>query len=70
MEIKTDCFAWNPKQNECDILDCVICKERECSFYKTKDRLKNDRVEAKKKIQNEMAKVFIYKDDIWRFKEV
>lgn len=73
MEIKTECFAWNPKRKECDILTSVVCKNKECKFYKTEEKLKNEQQEAQKKnygSKNVMARIFKYKDDIWRFKEV
>ncbi len=36
MEIKTDCFGYNPRTRDCMALKKLYCKKEKCSFYKTK----------------------------------
>lgn len=36
-EVKTDCFAYEPKgRGKCRALRWLYCKEEECKFYKPK----------------------------------
>ena len=42
-EIKTDCFGYNCRKNECTILTQTVCKHRNCSFYKTQEQYDEDR---------------------------
>lgn len=41
-EIKTDCFGYNKIKKGCTILTETVCKNKACSFYKTKDQAKKD----------------------------
>ena len=34
-EVKTNCFGFHPKTKECKVMTETICRERECSFFKT-----------------------------------
>ena len=38
--IHTNCFAFCPKR--CKILTEQICKDKECSFFKTQEQIKAD----------------------------
>ena len=75
---KKDCFAWNEKRHQCDVLDEVVCKHRRCTFYMNNDehelkqreaeldRLEKEKDKAMQK-KNEIAKIYAYKDRVWRF---
>jgi len=40
---KTDCFGY--KMRDCTVLDDLYCvKDGKCSFYKTKEQYKSDRL--------------------------
>lgn len=32
--VRTDCFAYNETQNDCDAFTETFCKYKECKFYK------------------------------------
>ena len=34
-EIKTDCFGYDKRICQCKIMQDMICRRRNCSFYKT-----------------------------------
>lgn len=37
-EPKRDCFAYDPRSNDCEALNCLYCKtEGKCAFYKPED---------------------------------
>lgn len=38
-EIKKDCFAYNDNLNSCNVLSCLLCAEKKCSFYKEKSKV-------------------------------
>lgn len=40
-QTKTDCFAYRGKRM-CSVLSELVCKNRNCSFYKTKEKHKID----------------------------
>jgi hypothetical protein len=80
--VKKDCFAWNEKRWQCDVLDEIVCRHKEhCSFYMEKDKyklkqaqaeinkLEHERVKATK-TKNEMAKVFEHDDNLYKFKKL
>lgn len=33
---KTDCFAYNSDNDSCKAMSYLLCKEKNCSFYKEK----------------------------------
>lgn len=33
-KVRTDCFAYNREQNDCDAFTEMFCKNKECKFYK------------------------------------
>ena len=35
MGIKEDCFGYNPRIRQCKALTELVCKNKECKFYKT-----------------------------------
>ena len=45
-EIKLDCFACCI--TKCRVLNQMICRTRECPFYKTTEQFENDRKDAEK----------------------
>ena len=36
VEVKTDCIYY--VNNDCDCLTCLLCKDKRCSFYKSKSK--------------------------------
>ena len=38
VEIKTDCIYYKAKDNDCDCLTCLLCKDKKCSFYKQRSK--------------------------------
>lgn len=38
-ELKTDCFAYSKKNNECRALKELYCEKENCPFYKTKEQV-------------------------------
>ena len=40
--MKTDCFAYKSK-HKCWALNELVCKNRKCSFYKTKEQYEEER---------------------------
>lgn len=32
--VRTDCFAYNETQNDCNAFTELFCKNKECKFYK------------------------------------
>ena len=40
--VKTDCFAYNSKSNNCKCLTDLYCKRELCSFYKSKETHKDN----------------------------
>lgn len=80
-EIKKDCFAWSEKRWQCDVLDEIVCKRKNCSFFMAKEEYQAKQKDAElKQIElvrdkalkrkNEMAKTFQHNDRIWRFIEL
>lgn len=51
-QIKTDCFAYNCKSNQCNALKELYCKKGECSFYNNT----LDRREIEREISNYINK--------------
>lgn len=39
MQIKKDCYAYNQKKNDCNVLKELYCRKEECSFYKSNKEL-------------------------------
>ena len=39
-EIKKDCFAYHTLAKNCGVMNELICRQRECTFYKTKKEFK------------------------------
>ena len=50
--VKTDCFAYQERCKQCRVLSELVCKKRECTFYKTQEQYDSDRkiAEAKTKL--------------------
>ena len=42
VEVKTDCFAYNCKSNNCKCLTDLYCKRELCSFHKSKETHKDN----------------------------
>ena len=42
-KIKTDCFAYYEKCKKSSVLNVLICKKRECTFYKTREQYDEER---------------------------
>ena len=36
LNIKTDCFKYDPETKDCTLMTELICMNRKCSFYKAK----------------------------------
>ena len=36
LNIKTDCFKYDPDKKDCTLMTELICMNRRCSFYKPK----------------------------------
>lgn len=34
--VKTNCFGYEPTTERCKVLKYVVCKKRECTFFKPK----------------------------------
>lgn len=51
MAIKKDCFA-NKFGGYCSALVEMVCRNRECSFYKTREQFERDAERAKKRNEN------------------
>ena len=49
---KRDCFAYLKDKERCRILTELVCAERDCSFYKTKDQFNEGRKDAEKRMIN------------------
>lgn len=47
-EIKTDCFAYHSRRKICSVLTETVCKNRECTFYKTQEQFDSDRMKHAK----------------------
>lgn len=47
---KETCFA--NRRGRCTVLNVNGCKDTECSFYKTEEQLKEDRLKALKRIRS------------------
>lgn len=45
MEVRTDCFAYDEKYKDCKALREMICKNRECKFYKSRDKINQGKIE-------------------------
>lgn len=46
--VKEDCFAFNPLKWKCTALNGLYCEEEgKCSFYKTKEQLKEEQEKIK-----------------------
>lgn len=45
---KTDCFAYI-REGNCAALTSMICKQKECRFYKTREKVLEDRERREKK---------------------
>ena len=41
-EIKTDCFGFDKISGKCKIMSEDICKQRNCTFYKTWEQYRKD----------------------------
>lgn len=41
-EIKVDCFGYNKTNRECKVMEELICKKRNCTFYKTWEQYRAD----------------------------
>ena len=41
-EIKTDCFGYDKPSKRCKIMTEVVCKNRNCTFYKTWEQFRAD----------------------------
>ena len=40
--VKTDCFAY--RRGECSVLYEMVCENKNCSFYKTCEQYKHDKL--------------------------
>lgn len=38
MEEKTNCFAYNVERHCCNVLTELVCHNKECKFYKTREQ--------------------------------
>lgn len=56
MEGKKDCFGYKVS-NYCGVLVEMVCKNRSCSFYKTKEQFKEDAKKAKEIIERKKNNV-------------
>lgn len=46
---KTDCFGFcGPRNKRCSVLIELVCKKRECTFYKTREQYESDRFKYEK----------------------
>lgn len=41
MGIKEDCFGYNPEIRQCKALTELVCKNKECKFYKTQSQFED-----------------------------
>ncbi len=41
-KVKTDCFAY--RRGECSVLYEMVCENKNCSFYKTCEQYKHDKL--------------------------
>lgn len=41
---KTDCFAYNPDNDNCKAMSYLLCKEKDCSFYKEKSTVDMNKI--------------------------
>ena len=39
---KLDCFAYDREKNECKALVKLVCENRECRFYKTREQMQQE----------------------------
>ena len=46
MVVKTDCFAYDEKIKDCEILDKLYCKNKECKFYRHRCEVNKNKIEA------------------------
>lgn len=45
--VKKECFAWNDKKWQCDVLNEIVCRHKDsCSFYATKEQHKLKQAQA------------------------
>lgn len=42
-KVKTECFGYNPRAKRCTIMTETICRDRSCSFYKTREEYEEGR---------------------------
>ena len=81
-EIKKDCFAWNDRRWQCDVLDGIVCRHKDkCSFYMPREeyKLKQAQAELTKlerakdkatQTKNQMAEIFQHDDNLYRFRKL
>ena len=48
-KVKEDCFGYRSLTCECRVLNELVCKERKCSFYKTREQFIVDAKRAETK---------------------
>ena len=46
-ELKKDCFAWNERRWQCDVLNEIVCRHKDkCSFYAPRQQYKMKQTQA------------------------
>lgn len=42
LNVRTDCFAYDEKKQDCIALNQLYCMNEKCSFYKPKESVKHE----------------------------
>lgn len=49
---KTDCFAYSSDNDICNAMSYLVCKEKNCSFYKEKSKVNMEKIKKDIDIYN------------------
>lgn len=59
--IKQDCFSYVISRNECTCLKTLLCRSKECPFYKTRKKFEDELKKYPIKQMNDLTSLNPYK---------